>query len=121
MHVRYSSERLRTGNEIKMIILTAIHHLCLHSSSPDFERLRAVRQFMEKITDVVQTSTACGAGCRQLLAPLSPASDESGSASSPGDSSSSGSLSEGDVEVPQQHLDTLAWLLPSKGMIHIAK
>ena len=121
MHVRYSSERPKSSNETKMIILAALNHLCIHCPEPSFERLRAVRQHMDKLTTIVQTSTSWGAGCEQLPAPVDPEVPSDSSLSSPGESSTESDDSSQQATEAQLSLEALPWLLPPKGMVHIAR
>jgi hypothetical protein len=122
MNVRYSSERLKTNNETKLIVLAAIHHLAIHSDVPTFERLRAVKPHLEKITAIVTATGEWGPGCEQLPAPASSELDPRCSDLS--DDSDTSMSSEGDG--PPSHdggrpLEDVTWISPPKGMIHLVR
>ena len=117
MHMQYSSEKLKTRAETKLVVLASLHHLSTHVASPSFDRLRAVRQHLPKLTSIVQSTSQWGAGCEELPAPVDLASSDDSDVSS-GSQSSSEEAEEEDHEVAD--VEHLAWVLPSKGLIHVA-
>jgi hypothetical protein len=122
MNVRYSSERLKTNNETKLIVLAAIHHLATHSDVPTFERLRAVKPHLEKITTIVTATGEWGPGCEQLPAPENSELDPSFSDLSEDSDTSVSSGGEGPPsEDESRPLEEVGWISPLKGMIHLAR
>ena len=116
MHVRYSSQRLHSSAECKMLLLAALNHLTTHVTEPSFEKLRAVKQHLPKLTDIIQTSRQWGAAGMALPSPMADSgSDDSASVS--GDSSSSETTA-GEGAAVQTDAETIQWIIPSHSLIH---